>query len=203
MVLPGSQGFGWFFRYLTFWSYSLQLLQLGLCLITHTSRNASHQIFVSQAADKLSCAVFGLANTVTAMFYAIESTTQGLVEGGALDRPWWLELAVHVANSAVAWIDLIIVEERSFCGRSRHLALFLALSYGFFLLLVRANYGKFPYPILNKLPFPHGYLGFFGVGVVVVIITFELGRFVKRFILPKFFSSLASMKVSKQKDKSA
>lgn len=194
MSLPGSQGFGWFFRYLTFWSYSLQLLQLGLCLVTHTSRNSRHRYVISQAADKLSCAVFGLANTVTAMFYAVESTTQGLVEGGATDRPWWLAFAVHVANSAVAWIDLIIVEERTFCGRSRHLALFLALSYGVFLLVVRANYGKFPYPILNKLPFPHGYLGFFGAGVAIVVIAFELGRLVKHVILPKTLPEIFSRK---------
>lgn len=27
---PGSQGFGWFFRYLTFYSFSLQAVTLGL-----------------------------------------------------------------------------------------------------------------------------------------------------------------------------
>jgi hypothetical protein len=28
--LPGSKGFGWFFRYLTFYSFTLQLIALGL-----------------------------------------------------------------------------------------------------------------------------------------------------------------------------
>ena len=35
---------------------------------------------------------------------------QGLVEGGALQRPAWLNLAVHVVNSVVAWTDLLIGE---------------------------------------------------------------------------------------------
>lgn len=32
-MLPGARGFGWFFKYLTFYSYTLQLLQLGLCCL--------------------------------------------------------------------------------------------------------------------------------------------------------------------------
>lgn len=36
------------------------------------------------------------------------AVSQGLVEGGGLDRPPWLNLAVHVWNSVVAWADLVI-----------------------------------------------------------------------------------------------
>ncbi len=114
---------------------------------------------LSAAADQLSCALFGIANTVTALFFAIEKSTkasarskpvpinyihllrsanswlalpiasgalftpsysivglcgvQGLVEGGALERPAWLNLAVHVINSVVAWLDLVIGERES------------------------------------------------------------------------------------------
>ena len=121
----------------------------------HPRRRAA----LSVTADRLACALFGLANTVTAMFYAVENATQGLVEGGAIERPWWLDLSVHAANSGVAWIDLLIVEERSFSGRSRHLALGMALAYCFWLLVIRRYFSKFPYPIMNKLPFPAGYLG--------------------------------------------
>jgi hypothetical protein len=32
------------------------------------------------------------------------------VEGGALERPPWLNIAVHVANSGVAWADLLVGE---------------------------------------------------------------------------------------------
>lgn len=185
LALPGSSGFGWFFRYLTFWSYTLQLLQLSLCILARISKNRKRKYALGRAADRLSCAAFGLANTVTAMFYAVENSTQGLVEGGKNDRPWWLAASVHSLNSGVAWIDLIIVEERSFSGKSRHLALVLAVSYALWLLVVRQYYGKFPYPVLNKLPFPMGYCAFMSVGIALVAISFELGKFVKLSLLQK------------------
>ena len=31
---PGANGFGWFFRYLTFYSFSLQVLQLALAALS-------------------------------------------------------------------------------------------------------------------------------------------------------------------------
>ena len=152
------------------------------------------------------------------------------------------------------------VEERSFHGGSRHLALLIALVYCIWLLVVRHNFGKvrprltlhvvapprhwmeavggnsgqrqrtsgaaellscwvcpppprhlpchlpkaaplratncvpklpsqhphsprlpqFPYPVMNKLPFPHGYLGFAAVGFAMVLGTFHLGKVVKQ-----------------------
>ena len=33
---------------------------------------------------------------------------QGLVEGDGLRRPAWLNLSVHLFNSVVAWLDLLI-----------------------------------------------------------------------------------------------
>jgi hypothetical protein len=211
LLLPGATGFGWFFRYLTFCSYTLQLVQLAVCCMAHLTKvrsrvalarlrlaapaaahrpaaaalqSPARRARLSTAADRLSCAAFGIANTVTAMFYAVENTTQGLVEGGAADRPWWLAAAVHVLNSAVAWVDLFVVEERSFGGPSRHLALGLGLAYSGWMLVVRAAYGRFPYPVINALPFPSGYLGFASVGVTSVMVCFEVGRAVKHRLLP-------------------
>lgn len=179
-VLPGSKGFGWFFRYLTFYSYTLQLLQLLLCCLAHVTRkDVKLKRSLMEISDRLSCATFGLANTVTAMFYAIENTTQGCVEGGEIERPPWLDVSVHLANTAVAWVDLLIVEQRSFCGRSRHLAAMLAVVYCAWLLLVRQINGKFPYPFLNKLPFPLGFIGLVATGLVLTLGIFQLGKFVR------------------------
>lgn len=179
-TLPGAQGFGWFFRYLTFCSFTLQMVQLFICCLAHVSKSPKRKKRLAVTADRLSCALFGIANTVTALFFAIEKTTKGLVEGGQLQRPAWLNLAVHVVNSVVAWLDLLIVEERSFHGSSRHLALLFAVAYCTWLLVVRNFFGKFPYPILNKLPFPLGFLGFVLLGFLVVLGTFQLGKSVKR-----------------------
>ena len=132
------------------------------------------------------------------MFYAVENSTQGLVEGGKDDRPWWLDASVHSINSGIAWIDLIIVEERSFCGKSRHLAFVLAISYSTWLLVVRQVYGKFPYPVLNKLPFPMGYCAFISAGIALVAISFELGKFVKLSLLQRQQPGAREKKIQKQ-----
>jgi hypothetical protein len=35
---PGAHGFGWFFRYLTFYSFSLQFATLGLSCLSDIAR---------------------------------------------------------------------------------------------------------------------------------------------------------------------
>lgn len=179
LVLPGSTGFGWFFRYLTFWSYSLQLLQFLLCVLARVLPSAKGRYATAVAADRLSCAVFGLANTVTAMFYAIESTGKGLLDAAHEGKPWWLGETVHLLNSIIAWIDLFLVEDRTFHGHSRHLVVLVAISYCSWALLVRYVNGAFPYPVLNILPFPWGFLGFVLVGTSVLLVLFEFGKLIK------------------------
>lgn len=74
---------------------------------------------LQEVADTLSCAAFGIANTVTALFFAIERTTKGLVEGGAANRPAWLNLSVHVLNRwAVAACQLLLAAEHRAGRRS-------------------------------------------------------------------------------------
>ncbi len=148
-LLPGSTGFGWFFRYLTFYSFSWQMLQLFIACLADISKVAilawllsssccclqTCHIFHSRVqstasklqdpynsrvlnmwADDLSCALFGMANSVTAMFYLIDATTgkDALVEGGEIDRPPWLGFSVHVFNTIVAWADIFCAHPRSF-----------------------------------------------------------------------------------------
>lgn len=62
---------------------------------------------------------------------------QGLVEGGLLERPVWLQFAVHAGNSLTAWGDLLLADRRSFSPAGRRTSLALALVYGAWLLVVR------------------------------------------------------------------
>lgn len=39
---PGALGFGWFFRYLTFYSFSLQVLQLALAALSDITDEVGH-----------------------------------------------------------------------------------------------------------------------------------------------------------------
>ena len=245
--LPGSKGFGWFFRYLTFCSFTAQTATLALCCAAHLSRRArvaravaaaaagkkgkeeekgqkgkklsngvssgsgssssngsngpcppppppplplspsssaapsssssSSPLWLSRAADDAACAIFGLANVVTLMYYAIERSQAGnLVEGGRAARPAWLGAAVHSLNAGVAWLDLLLAHPRSFSPRAARASAALALLYCHWLLLVRGVTGAFPYPILNKMPMPHGFVFLIGTGLVLFWVLFRAGK---------------------------
>lgn len=107
-------------------------------------------------ADDLSCALFGMANSVTAMYYLIDATTgkNALVEGGEISRPPWLGFAVHVFNTITAWADICCAHPRSFSKRSSRLSVGIVAFYTVWILICSHFNGAFPYPILNELPWP-------------------------------------------------
>ncbi len=107
-------------------------------------------------ADDLACALFGMANSVTAMFYLIDATTgkDALVEGGEIERPPWLGFSANVFNTIVAWADLCCAHPRSFSKRSGRLSVGIIAFYTVWILICSHFNGAFPYPILNQLPWP-------------------------------------------------
>lgn len=229
-TLPGSKGFGWFFRYLTFCSFTAQTATLALCCAAHltmrvrvvralaaaekekegkeerigggesssngkgsdgnsaplppppltptpTSTSSPSPLWLYRAADDAACAIFGLANVVTLMYFAIERSSAGnLVEGGRAARPAWLGAAVHSLNAVVAWTDLLLAHPRSFSPRAARASVALALGYCHWLLLVRGVTGRFPYPILNKMPMPWGFFFLIGTGIVLFWVLFQIGK---------------------------
>jgi hypothetical protein len=88
------------------------------------------------------------------MFYTLEATTKGMVEGGIIERPPWLGFAVHVSNSIFAWFDLLMARKRSFSKSSSRLSLLIVLAYTLWLLVSSHFNSGFPYPFLNKMPWP-------------------------------------------------
>ena len=193
--LPGAHGFGFFFRYLTFCSFTLQVVQLILCVAARVSKVVmkprlcwfAHQHLCTPQSDKarlrlmawaddISCALFGLAHAVTLLYHVIHSATQDVVEGGPVDRPPWLGFSVHILNTIFAWGDLLLAAPRSFSRRSSWLCTAITISYCLWLLLIRSVTGGFPYPFLNKLPFPSGFVGIMVGGIVIFRVAFEGGR---------------------------
>ena len=63
-------------------------------------------------------------------------------------------VSVHLLNSIVAWLDIILSQPRSFSRRSQWLSIGLAVFYLHWILLCSHINGAFPYPFLNKLPQP-------------------------------------------------
>ncbi|KAK9800226.1 hypothetical protein WJX73_001145 [Symbiochloris irregularis] len=155
--LPGSVGFGWFFKYLTFYTYTFQWIQLFICCCSDLAQGSKRQRLLDRLADDVSCAVFGLANVVTLMFYGLELATKDVEEAGLVDKPLWLGPSVHVLNSVVAWVDLLVSHPRTFSRRSMVLSLGLVCAYTVWILVCSHFNGVFPYPFLNKLPWPKGF----------------------------------------------
>ena len=176
-ALPGARGFGRFFRYLTFYSYTLQTAAFGLSAASAALPLAPRaRVGLCRAADDAACAVFGLANVVTVLYYSLEAATAAVVEGGPVARPPWLGRSVHLWNAVAAWTDLLVAHPRSFSPRAARLSHAAAGTYTAWLLVVRVASGTFPYPILNALPMPAGYVGLTATALALFAGLFALGR---------------------------
>jgi hypothetical protein len=176
-ALPGNHGFGWFFRFLTFYSFSLQTLQLGMATLDDVARMRHGASAWSKPTDDLACAIFALTHVVTIMFYTIQSTTKLAVEGGHVSRPPWLDVSVHAFNTLVAWADLITSDRRSFSRTSERLSTLLVGAYLGYLMLCRHMNGRFPYPILNALSYPRGFTCLIACGLALFVAAFRAGKF--------------------------
>jgi hypothetical protein len=198
-VLPGASGYLWFCRYLTFYSFSLQLLGQALAFAHDAQRHrhrrnhaasapkkttppSSFLAALSRWADDLGCAAFCLAHVVTLMFHLIQSATGGkAVEGAHIDRPPWLDASVHRLNTAAAWLDVALITPRggrSFSRSGEKLSACLVALYCLVLLSARLLNGAFPYPFMNAMGQPHGYLIVCGFGMVIFGAAFKLGRLI-------------------------
>jgi len=96
----GASGYGWFFRYLTFCVFTLQLAQALLALVSDLGLVPA----LGGLVDDVSCAAMPLANVVTVMYYLVDALTPpgALVEGGKHLRPSWLAFMVHQVRPRLA-----------------------------------------------------------------------------------------------------
>jgi hypothetical protein len=178
--LPGNQGFGWFFRFLTFYSFSLQTLQLGMATLDDLQRAWYGKSRWTKPTDDLACAIFAFTHVVSIMFYTIQGTTKMAVEGGHVQRPPWLDVSVHAFNTLTAWADLITSDRRNFSRTSERLSSVLVVVYLSYLMLCRHMNGRFPYPILNALSYPWGFSGLILAGLCIFVLAFRAGKLMNK-----------------------
>lgn len=176
--LPGAQGFGWFVRFLTFYSYTLQTITLGMATVDDWSKLLTGRSRLSRAADDLSCAVFALAHVVTIMFYTIQTATRSMVEGD-VERPPWLNVSVHLYNTVVVWADLL-TSHRTFSRTSERMSSGLVLAYTCYLQLCCHMNGRYPYPFMRNLKQPHGFIGTVATGMLLFAGAFRVGKAINR-----------------------
>ena len=141
---------------------------------------SGHGKWLRDLADTFSCVVFPFANMVTVLYTAVHYLTgrDGAVEGGEIERPPWLGFTVHYLNCIVAWTHMVLAPH-SFSSNAERTSIAFVVAY-LMVILVTSHYnGKFPYPFLNKLPFPWGFMGVAAVSILLFVVTFRLGKFVK------------------------
>ena len=141
---------------------------------------SGHGKWVRDSADVLSSVAFGFANVVTIMFHLVRISQghDGAVEGGDIERPPWLGFTVHNLNSMVAWVHLLL-SPHSFSPLAEKLSLVLVLAYNALILACSYANGSFPYPFLNNLPFPWGFMCVSLIASLVFASAFRVGKLIK------------------------
>jgi len=172
--LPGARGFGFFFRYLTFVSFTFQLVQLTIVVLWSLGGMGKGRL--GRLSDDLSCASFPLACTVTIMFQIVKKTTKEAVEGGHIARPFWLDFTVHYWNSMIALVDLLASRNRTFSRKAQNIALSMAFFYIVWIHVVKVFNKIYPYPFLNKLPQPYGIIITSASGTLICFLLFKFGE---------------------------
>lgn len=177
--MKGANEYGWFFRYLTFCSFTLQTVQLfSASLLDLTKEGTNLQL--RRVVDDLSCLTFSTANAVTIMYYTIEAMTNNVNESPSDCAFMWVDNVVHFGNCVVAWVDMLTGRPRSFSPRAQNWTIIFALSYAVWILIVKSAGGRYPYPFLETLPFPGGFLMVAIFGASLQLTAFRLGRFLCR-----------------------
>ncbi|BBN18992.1 hypothetical protein MPTK1_8g07110 [Marchantia polymorpha subsp. ruderalis] len=180
--LPQSGGFGWFYKFLTFCGFNFQLLTLSVVVLSHLiPKNERLKI----VADDLSCTVFPIANAISILYWGILILTMKPVEeeidgnirrtvthGLQSSAPWYINLTVHLFNSIIAWVD-ISISERTFRTRAFFLSFAFAVGYICWSQYATSINKIYPYPFLNTMPQPQGYIL---VSIVSLLILYLFSR---------------------------
>jgi hypothetical protein len=92
---------------------------------------------------------------------------------------------MHVWNSIAAWVDALLCKQRTFSSRAARLSLAFSAAYTLWIQLVRQVVGQYPYPVLNKLPHPHGFVALSVIGHIIALVVFAFGRGLARYVLAR------------------
>ena len=92
---------------------------------------------------------------------------------------------MHGWNSLAAWGDAALCRQRTFSTRAGRLALGLVVAYTVWIQVVFHVHGQYPYPVLNQLPHPHGFLLLSCIGSAIALCVFLLARLLARHVLAR------------------
>ncbi|DBB04356.1 TPA: hypothetical protein ACH3X1_012843 [Trebouxia sp. C0004] len=73
--------------------------------------------------------------------------------------PAWVPLGMHVGNSVAAVLDFMAcIHQRTFSMRAEYGQTVITVGYTLWLMLCKSQTGSFPYPFMEELPLPWGFI---------------------------------------------
>ncbi|KAK9824306.1 hypothetical protein WJX72_009299 [[Myrmecia] bisecta] len=160
----------WFWNYLTFISFSWQLLAFSIALLADLTGSKG----LRAASDDVMCSTCGPVIFVTICYYIL------LAMGAIVDSdevPKWVSPVLHTGNSIALGLDsLLCRRERSFSRRAEVYAAGLLIGYVGICYLSKQHNGDFPYSFMNEMPEPWGLVAMAAVLPTASEAIFLVGR---------------------------
>ncbi len=118
---------------------------------------------------------FVMANVVTVMYYGVMQQFPAPIEGSNLDRPPYLNLSVHLFNAFIAWADLFITNNMLLSGSVMKASCIYGGVYTLWMQHIKTFTGKYPYPFLDRLPFPAGPMLVIALAFLAIVVFSKAG----------------------------
>eukprot|EP00212_Chloropicon_laureae_P003198 CAMPEP_0197485978 /NCGR_PEP_ID=MMETSP1311-20131121/893_1 /TAXON_ID=464262 /ORGANISM="Genus nov. species nov., Strain RCC856" /LENGTH=315 /DNA_ID=CAMNT_0043028817 /DNA_START=73 /DNA_END=1020 /DNA_ORIENTATION=- len=177
--LPGASLFGFFFRYLTFCTFTLQNAYFACAVASDATPTRSG---LRRWAGVLAGMAFIMSNVVTVMYYGVMQQFPEPIEGAALDRPPYLNLSVHLFNCLIGWADLFITNNMNLSGFVLKSTYVYGIVYTAWMQFIKGYTGKYPYPFLDKLPFPVGPIAVIAIATVAIGVICLVGAKIRKLV---------------------
>lgn len=127
----------------------------------------------------LACVALSIGSTITTMYYTIR-----YVSPRGLDPPetriLWINQTLHIWNSIVAWLDVLLSHPRRFSKLETRAVVVFIVTFASWLWVVWGVDGRFPYPFMNAFQPMVGWSVTIGSATMLIFGYFYLGRLIKK-----------------------
>ena len=167
--MEGARGFGFVFRFLTFWG-----------IVLNFAYNASAASGLAGAALALKPVTFSIELTVITLYWIIYlQSTDNFYREGQKRTPAFIDKHTHLGAPVRIALDVLLAPEAAFeQPRALYRVIFVVILYIAWTLLCRWVLGFFTYPFLNVLEKNMLHLVTFIVGACLwVYACFQVGAY--------------------------